>query len=69
VLDEVYTSNELKSMVKSPPKAPVILNEDLNEANSPLIGALINCKCPANPCIAPVLGFTLTDALFGCNNM
>jgi hypothetical protein len=43
-------------MVKSPPKTPVILNEDLNEANSPLIGALINCKCPANPRIAPGLG-------------
>ena len=42
--------------VKSPPKAPVILNEDLNEANAPLIGALINCKCPANPRIAPGLG-------------
>ena len=40
--------------VESPPKAPVILNEDLNEA--PLIGALINCKRPANPRIAPGLG-------------
>ena len=42
--------------VESPPKAPVILNEDLNEANAPLIGALINCKRPANPRIAPGLG-------------
>jgi hypothetical protein len=53
--------------VKSPPKAPVILNEDLNEANAPLIGALMNCKRPANPRIAPGLGgqgFTLTGALF-----
>jgi hypothetical protein len=52
--------------VKSLPKAPVILNEDLNEANAPLIGALMNCKRPANPRIAPGLGgqgFTLTGAL------
>ena len=51
--------------VKSPPKAPVILNEDLNEANAPLIGALINCKRPGNRRIAPGLGggFTLTGAL------
>ena len=49
--------------VKSLPKALVILNEDPNEANAPLIGALINCKRPANPRIAPGLGrrgFTLT---------
>ena len=53
--------------VKSPPKALVILNEDLNKANAPLIGALINCKRPANPRIALGLGgrgFTLTGALF-----
>jgi hypothetical protein len=42
--------------VKSLPKAPVILNEDLNQANAPLIGALINCKRTANPRIAPAFG-------------
>jgi hypothetical protein len=42
--------------VKSPPKAPVILNEDLNEANAPLIGALKNCKRPANLHIVPGFG-------------
>jgi hypothetical protein len=44
--------------VKSPPKAPVILNEDLNEANAPLIGAIGSLRSTTRPAQRRGLNFS-----------